>query len=413
MSIHFSEEVQLTQTTQYDTLDGYFSSAADFVVPRFPVPLLVCFDSTRRRFALEWRNATEQVDAAGGQLRIRAGQKDLGAIAVGRGPFPPTKEGAFFADDASTKHSIVQVELTLRLNSPGPLVPQVKEPAVVEFFSRASILPFPTKRTLIPFSAGIVRKPYPADVLFSFPRTGHRLWADEATLARASPYCAQLLSSAFAEGSTSTTPLKVSGATVDPYEFEESDDETDLLEARRDATTPSTPFKTITITDTAYSTYLAVLVYLYSHHISFAPLLSTFRTSGESRRDASPARSSALTSLTDTSSDALLPPPVSPKSVYRLAHLLDLADLSSLALANFASQLTPQNAAYELYSDVATCYPAVRDVVLDFVVERWSEVKDERATKEMEVKAEAGELSGAAGTAMKLARRLAAKASTA
>jgi hypothetical protein len=165
------------------------------------------------------------------------------------------------------------------------------------------------------------------------------------------------------------------------------------------------PFKTVTVLDTAYTTYFAVLVWLNSRHISFAPLLSQHRRRGLSRQDSLAFHLSKIVNLR-LDADPLLPPPSSPKSIYRLAHLLELDDLASLALDNLRSQLVPQNAAYELYSNVATCYSAVRDVVLDYVVEHWEKVKGAQATKEMKGKALAGELdAGAAGTAMLLAER--------
>jgi len=114
---------------------------------------------------------------------------------------------------------------------------------------------------------------------------------------------------------------------------------------------------------------------------------------------------------TQESQDVLLslpsPTPASPKSVYRLADYLSLDDLKQLALAHLVSRLTPTNALYELYGDVATVYPAVRDAVLDYVVANWNEVKTSAAVQHVEESAEAGALrSGAAKTAMLLAARL-------
>ncbi|GAA5879551.1 hypothetical protein JCM8547_003103 [Rhodosporidiobolus lusitaniae] len=158
------------------------------------------------------------------------------------------------------------------------------------------------------------------------------------------------------------------------YAFEESDDEGDEMEdevKKDDVSSISSDnllLKTITVTDTPYSTYLAVLVWLQSGHIVLSPLLSSF-SSAPPRQDPRSARRAAVSSL--TSNFPLLPPFVSPKSVFRLAHLLELDSLTSLALANLLSQLTPQNAAYELYSELALGYDVMRGVVLDYVVENW------------------------------------------
>jgi hypothetical protein len=178
-----------------------------------------------------------------------------------------------------------------------------------------------------------------------------------------------------------------------------------------DEKSTSSPVKVIVVKDFSYLTYLSVLLWVQSHHISFAPLVSTFRTDGATRLEAVPLRAVALSSSTSISptspSSSRLPLPVSPKSVFRLAQYLSLPTLVSIALDNLRSQLTPANAAYELYSDVSPLFPEQREVVMRFVVERWSEVKGEKGMREMEEKAEQEELDGRLlGTAMLLARRL-------
>lgn len=171
--------------------------------------------------------------------------------------------------------------------------------------------------------------------------------------------------------------------------------------------TPISPVKVVVVTDVAYRTYLAVLYWIYSRNIAFAPLLSSFRTAGKSRIDTLPLRSAALTSAAITTSSTS-PVPVSPKSVFRLSHYLGLTDLAQLALDSLKSQLKPDTAAYELYSEVASLHPEIRDIILEFVVENWDSVEKAKATEEMEQKAENGELeAGAAASAIRLAKRLA------
>ena len=69
-----------------------------------------------------------------------------------------------------------------------------------------------------------------------------------------------------------------------------------------------------------------------------------------------------------------LPPPVSPKSVYRLAHL-EREELQKLALDAFASNLTISGAADELFSPVLLAYDKLRKIVVAFVVKNWKEVR--------------------------------------
>ncbi|GAA5898569.1 hypothetical protein JCM8208_004701 [Rhodotorula glutinis] len=251
--------------------------------------------------------------------------------------------------------------------------------------------------------------PQPYDVCLDFPRLGRQLWTTSAVLS-ASPYYKDLLSSSFQEGKASDGEVDAEyGASVAPS-----------------LVSPSAPFHRVVIKDSAYSTYRALLVWLQTGHIEFARLRSaaTSASGGEvksrgssagecprrapapsSTRPLSPPRSSSTSS---SSTARAMPLTASPKSVYRLADLLSLPQLKSLALASFTTQLSPSNAFPELYTDAAACYPALRDAALEFAVARWAEVEGASATREVEQRAERGELPvGSARTAMLLARRLA------
>lgn len=251
----------------------------------------------------------------------------------------------------------------------------------------------------------------PHDVCLDFVQLGRQLWTTEASLVAASPYFEDLLSSAYSEGLLAVRELSIEPVEEVSYEFDESDAETDAADlVKRNgkvAVKPLAPFKRIPVTETSYTTWLAVLVWTQTRHIAFAPLVSSFRAANEDISVARSGRADSFKSLVDAQ-DPRLPAPASPKSVYRLADLLSLDELKALALANLISQLTPLNAAYELYSDIGTCYPPVRDAVLTFVVDNWREVKAAPATQAMEERGVAGELPlGTAGTSMMLLRRLA------
>ncbi|BGP22328.1 proteophosphoglycan ppg4 [Rhodotorula toruloides] len=218
----------------------------------------------------------------------------------------------------------------------------------------------------------------------------------------------KLLESDFSEGISQTSfDEALKAGTLPAADFDDSADENDgsaplsavedpdnqqiideLKDWRpNDIAAPLAPFKLVKITQSSHTTCAAALVWLASHYISFP-------------------RAAAMEAIQPP--DAGLPSLASPKSVYRLAHLLGIDALASLALENLKSQLTPKNALCELYSDVACCYPAVRDVVLAYVLEHWSEVVETQAAGEMQDEAELGELPvGAAKTAMMLAVKLA------
>lgn len=179
------------------------------------------------------------------------------------------------------------------------------------------------------------------------------------------------------------------------------DDETDTLlvasssppklDASSDADDLS--YRQIRITKTAYSTFLAVILFLQTGHIRFAPLSSSLST----------PRNDYLNPLLEKS--PALPLPVSPKSVYRLADLLDLKatesgvspylpNLNSLALAAFRSSLTVEGAAHELFDEASVLYKDLRRAVLDFVKEKATEVTATTGWIEMMGRVERDEVPG-------------------
>ncbi|GAA6028409.1 hypothetical protein JCM8097_007017 [Rhodosporidiobolus ruineniae] len=245
----------------------------------------------------------------------------------------------------------------------------------------------------------------PHDVRLVFPCASDveaELWAKGAFLSKSSPYLKDLLASEFAESvsrtskrkrSTSSAPNVAHSPDEDEQDFVDSDTETDRFlfskhspQIERSAEV-DLPFRQITITRTAYSTYRALLVCLSTNHIAFTPLTSSFDdTSGLS---STKLRRRWLAEYHQSHPD--LPLPVSPKSAYRLAHLLQLPDLQKRSLDAFRSFLTASNAAHELFSDTSVTYDELRGVVVGFVQEHWGEVKASEGWKAMRVHIQSGE----------------------
>ncbi|EMS23532.1 BTB/POZ-like domain containing protein [Rhodotorula toruloides NP11] len=251
----------------------------------------------------------------------------------------------------------------------------------------------------------------PNNVRLFFPRSGRSLYANETFLSNASPYFKTLFEAGFSKDDKAAADRTSTAETLPPYTFDDSDDETDgFLDKPTSSSEPSSiPCKTIKIIDTAYSTYFAVLVWLVTGKISFAPSRSSRTMPPPRPSSAASTRSMAIKTAIDAQT-VPVPPPVSAKSVYRLAHLLKLDSLASFALSQIRSQLTIENVAYTLYSDIASAYPEVQSAALDFAVEKWEKVVGAEATNEMERLAEGGEADSAmAATAMKLAKRLAGR----
>ncbi|ORY69430.1 hypothetical protein BCR35DRAFT_354603 [Leucosporidium creatinivorum] len=185
---------------------------------------------------------------------------------------------------------------------------------------------------------------------------------------------------------------------------DDSDEESDDFIKRRsppsvedDSDDGDFTYREINITETAYTTYHAVLLYLQSGYITFAPLASNLLPH---KSDAKQTREQLLDQ--HLSSTPSLPFPVSPKSVYRLAHLLEIPSLCALSLAELKSQLTISNAVRELFSKTSSLYDDLRAVVLAFVVTNWPEVKTSEGMKEMETMARTGQIPHGTATSFEL-----------
>ncbi|BGP17801.1 hypothetical protein JCM10213_001698 [Rhodosporidiobolus nylandii] len=269
---------------------------------------------------------------------------------------------------------------------------------------------------------------FPNDVRLFFPSfgtNGAELWTSSELLRSISPYYANLFSSDFVEATTrhnkrprlsgpvscATTPAEAgqesSAASATPSlrsrDIEDSDDELDgfLVQSTPsslalDTTESDLSYREVRVSETCYSTYRAVLLWALSGHITFSPLSSA--PSPSSKATSSAALQAHLTT------DPQLPLPVSPKSVYRLCHLLEISDLRALALSNFASQLTAANVAAELFSDTAIAYDEVRAEAMKVAVREWASVKSSDGFKAVEENFLAGELGQAAPVLMQLLR---------
>ncbi|BGP20129.1 hypothetical protein JCM10213_000787 [Rhodosporidiobolus nylandii] len=256
----------------------------------------------------------------------------------------------------------------------------------------------------------------PHDVRFVFPKSGRELWSNQALLARASPYFETLFSSDFgvsavltrAGGHSNNSSDVQQALTEDADDGADSDDETDEVLTFEPFFTPhgtDVPFRQISISDAAYSTYYALLVYLQTDFIHFAPLSSS---SAPLDPTASLTRKEKI--LQVHAKQPSLPVPVSPKSTYRLARLLSLPDLQARSLAALSSEMSFEGASFELFSDAASCYDDVRGTVLNFVVQNWKEVSATANWKAAMARVKAGEVPNAGAVMVELVPALAGTA---
>ncbi len=204
-----------------------------------------------------------------------------------------------------------------------------------------------------------------------------------------------------------------SDAPVPALDWSDSDDDGD------DAT-PTPPDRqqrvhTVTVTDHSFKSYQAVWMWILTRRIRFAvpdrpaaPAAGGAQAQGRAGTVA-PVRTRAPRAGSSPAS----PPGVSAKSVYRLAHLLDLSELRDQALAAFEASLTVDNAARQLFGSTADLYDDVRAAAVRSAVGHWREVQASPGMREVRARVEARELDHGGVISMALAEAFAAKAAEA
>ncbi|PWZ03690.1 hypothetical protein BCV70DRAFT_170614, partial [Testicularia cyperi] len=173
----------------------------------------------------------------------------------------------------------------------------------------------------------------------------------------------------------------------------------------------------VVVRDAAYPTFKSLLYYLYTDTVDFAPLTSSFLSSGVGSEEVyagSGAEGGSTTLVADdsmssrtagSSSDAFTeerrrahtmrrsmieaycqanpnrPNPCSAKSMYKLADKLQIPDLKRRAQEHLASSLTVHNIVWEVFSGFNTRFPDIRKMETDFLLKHWPEVKRSKAMK--------------------------------
>ncbi|BGP35635.1 hypothetical protein JCM10296v2_007476 [Rhodotorula toruloides] len=266
--------------------------------------------------------------------------------------------------------------------------------------------------------------PTPYDVRLFFPDAGDggaELWSHSDFLDSSAYYFGTLLYSGFAEtvthskkrprtranASTKTPPLIADDD--QKTELDDSNDETDrvffeecptrLHEHEGDC---PLEYRQITITKTAFTTYRAVLSYLRTGYIVFAPLSSACKPlSTTSKR----TRKQQLLDIWYRQPSF----PVSPKSAFRLAHLIGFGNLQELCLVNLRKQLTVEIAPVELVDNASVCFDEWRKVIIDYIFENWDKVEESDGWKKIQGRIRRDEVPGAAPVMLELMGRFAAK----
>ncbi|KAI5835773.1 hypothetical protein K523DRAFT_411217 [Schizophyllum commune Tattone D] len=127
--------------------------------------------------------------------------------------------------------------------------------------------------------------------------------------------------------------------------------------------------RVVRINDFAFQTWRALVLYLYTGEITFCALKS---------------------SGTCQASSELPPTACSPKSMYRVAHMLEMKDLQDRCLQNIKSQLDAKNIVKEIFSVFTSRYIEVRDMEVPIFKTHYTACAQER--KRMMLKVAKGEL---------------------
>ncbi|KII83702.1 hypothetical protein PLICRDRAFT_180053 [Plicaturopsis crispa FD-325 SS-3] len=133
------------------------------------------------------------------------------------------------------------------------------------------------------------------------------------------------------------------------------------------------PSKVIPVKDVAYKTWKAMIYYMYTSNLSFAPLSS--RPPSE-----------------DPEEDGIPSVKASPKSMYRLAKRLGLDDLCTAAKEDIEEQLSVDIIVAEVFSTFTAQFPEIREMELAFLFQHWEQLKASDALRGMIAKATRGEL---------------------
>jgi len=269
----------------------------------------------------------------------------------------------------------------------------------------------PSIHNFLPFSKmmGALDEPFNHDVVFHFSG-GRCLYADTMVLRSKSPYFARLMHRG---GSQKPSSDSVATPGAQSLIYEDSDMDTDDDEAKggrsqeslatESATSaaPSEPLSkkrklklsstqeentmlSIFISDASYRTVRAILYYLYSEYIVFAPLSSYFTEKnypGRSRKDWIGGY---------LEENPTYPAPVSSKSVYTLATRYQIPTLQVAAIHHFNLYLGQDNVSTELFGDFCRLHELPRTLAIECAIKNWGSVRGSKqwvdAAQEAKVK---------------------------
>lgn len=134
------------------------------------------------------------------------------------------------------------------------------------------------------------------------------------------------------------------------------------------------PRSEVVVTDASYTTFRALLYYLYTDSITFAPLSSTYIVAKENAQATnSPFPYSNRRSYLQANSvsTGLLPRSCSSKAIYRLGDKLGLSELKERACEHIMRNLTASNIVFEAFGSFTLRFEEIKRPQIAFLLERW------------------------------------------
>ncbi|TRM63990.1 hypothetical protein BD626DRAFT_263869 [Schizophyllum amplum] len=164
----------------------------------------------------------------------------------------------------------------------------------------------------------------------------------------------------------------------------------------------------VVVRDVAYTTYLAMLYWIYTDRIVFAPLSSSFSTNSTNTvktpmvtspntqtSSSMPTGGSGSSPVIDSkatrrqwiaewqANNPDRPAPCSAKAMYRLADRLGLDELRERACRHIMRGLNVDNIAYEVFSPFAATFDEIRKLQVKYFLENWSQVRSSESMRDV------------------------------
>ncbi|GAA6017405.1 hypothetical protein JCM10207_005623 [Rhodosporidiobolus poonsookiae] len=159
----------------------------------------------------------------------------------------------------------------------------------------------------------------------------------------------------------------------------------------------------VKIEDCSYETFRALLKHMHDGAVHFLPSFATYLVYRQSFMP-SPANEApiSLAMWENAHNDEWFQHRSSPHAVYRLADRYFVHSLKDIARKAIVRFLTPETAAYELFSQLSMDFTDVQKPILDYVHDNWDKVSSTSAMKTALELVGAGQLPGGAAVIGKL-----------